>query len=140
MYYYQCVVCLWHRVVANIITALIARVIPSIHVKLIFQLPMCSNAVMMLPCPLHTLIGYDCPFCGMQRSVVALCSGRLYEAFMLNPVVWCLMPYFGVVVMCSFSCKVQQSRVGVWAMKNSTICVVGAILLAWGIVRNVITK
>jgi len=93
---------------------------------------------MMLPCPFHQLTGLDCPFCGMQRSFVELLNGNLIEAFMLNPIIWCLMPYGGIVVMCSVRQQVRMSKIGVWAMSNNTIGIVFIILLLWGILRNIL--
>ena len=38
-----------------------------------------------LPCPLRSLTGLPCPFCGMTRSVTAAIHLRLDEALVLNP-------------------------------------------------------
>lgn len=93
---------------------------------------------MMLPCPLHYFTGLDCPLCGMQRAIVAIFHGNIFEAFMLNPVAWCLMPYFVLATTCSFNSTIKKSTIGVWSMKNSTIFSVIGILAIWGIIRNII--
>ncbi|MCQ2229555.1 MAG: DUF2752 domain-containing protein [Bacteroidales bacterium] len=92
----------------------------------------------MIPCPLHLLTGWECPFCGMQRAIVALYNGNLTEAFMLNPVAWCMMPYMLILVVCSLSDRVRKSRIGVWAMSNKTIFSALGIMAVWGIARNLI--
>jgi hypothetical protein len=38
-----------------------------------------------LPCPLRTLTGVPCPFCGMTRGVTAAAHGDLARALTLNP-------------------------------------------------------
>jgi hypothetical protein len=38
-----------------------------------------------LPCPLRTLTGVPCPFCGMTTSVEATVHGHLGHAFAANP-------------------------------------------------------
>jgi hypothetical protein len=36
-------------------------------------------------CPSRTLLGVDCPFCGMTRSFVAFTDGRVRDAFVFHP-------------------------------------------------------
>lgn len=38
-----------------------------------------------LPCPLRTLTGVPCPFCGMTRSVTAVVHGDVARSLVLNP-------------------------------------------------------
>ena len=38
-----------------------------------------------LPCPLRTVTGVPCPFCGMTRSVTAAVHGDLVHSLVLNP-------------------------------------------------------
>ncbi|HZO70257.1 MAG TPA: DUF2752 domain-containing protein [Kribbellaceae bacterium] len=37
-----------------------------------------------VPCPLHTLTGLDCPFCGSTRMAAALLRGDLHAAWGFN--------------------------------------------------------
>lgn len=39
----------------------------------------------MLPCFYKKFLGFECPGCGMQRSIIALFRGELYESFLLYP-------------------------------------------------------
>ncbi len=39
----------------------------------------------MLTCPSRKWLHMDCPGCGMQRSIIALFRGHIYESFLLHP-------------------------------------------------------
>jgi hypothetical protein len=38
-----------------------------------------------LACPYKSILGLDCPGCGMQRSFVALLKGNILDSFLLYP-------------------------------------------------------
>jgi hypothetical protein len=38
-----------------------------------------------VPCPLRTLTGVPCPFCGMTRGVTDLVHGDVVHALLMNP-------------------------------------------------------
>jgi hypothetical protein len=40
---------------------------------------------MLLPCALKQLLGFDCPICGYQRSMLLLLKGDLKASFFLYP-------------------------------------------------------
>ncbi|WP_443192779.1 DUF2752 domain-containing protein [Mucilaginibacter sp. KACC 22063] len=39
----------------------------------------------LIPCPFKRLTGIDCPFCGLQRSIIALLNGNFTQSFKLYP-------------------------------------------------------
>lgn len=39
----------------------------------------------LLPCPIKTIIGIDCPGCGFQRSLLALLQGHWHESYQVYP-------------------------------------------------------
>jgi hypothetical protein len=43
-------------------------------------------------CPFHALTGFLCPGCGMTRALAALLTGRVAQAWRLNPLVFVLLP------------------------------------------------
>lgn len=45
----------------------------------------------MLPCMNKKLFGFDCPGCGLQRSVVHLAKGEFVTAFEMYPAVYGLV-------------------------------------------------
>lgn len=49
----------------------------------------------LLTCPIKQLSGVDCPGCGLQRSVLALLDGNVYQSFQLYPAT---LPLIGLAV------------------------------------------
>ncbi|MBR0036842.1 MAG: DUF2752 domain-containing protein [Bacteroidales bacterium] len=93
----------------------------------------------MLPCPLYTFTHLQCPFCGIQRGLLALAHGDIVAWWNYNPVVWCLIPYFLVLVI-GEAYRPLQSRSWVrFCYSNKVIFTVMGILLLWGVIRNLIT-
>ena len=92
----------------------------------------------MIPCPFHLLTGYDCPFCGGQRLLVALFHGDIVSAFSFNPVLFCLLPYFVLVTAGAFSKRVRRWKLTEKCYSNHAIFAVVAICIVWGVVRNII--
>lgn len=45
----------------------------------------------MLPCMNKKLFGFDCPGCGLQRSVVHLARGEFTAAFEMYPAIYALV-------------------------------------------------
>jgi len=39
----------------------------------------------LIPCPTKHFFGIDCPGCGMQRSIIELLRGNLWESIKLYP-------------------------------------------------------
>jgi hypothetical protein len=39
----------------------------------------------MMPCPYKQHLGVDCPGCGMQRSIIELLKGNLWESIVTYP-------------------------------------------------------
>ncbi len=42
----------------------------------------------MIPCLNKQLFGFDCPGCGLQRSVYLLAEGRFADAFAMFPAIY----------------------------------------------------
>jgi hypothetical protein len=48
----------------------------------------------MIPCPVHQLTGYECPGCGMQRAIIELLKGHVWESILYYPALIPLMLMF----------------------------------------------
>lgn len=65
------------------------------------------------PCPLRTVTGIPCPFCGMTRGVTALVHGQVTDAFTHNPGAF-LIVAMAVVLLIAW--RWQRVRIPVWAV------------------------
>ena len=79
----------------------------------------------MISCPLYKFTGWQCPFCGGQRMLSALLHGNFYDAFVLNPFLFCSIPLFIIYLFCH---KLLTD-------KFILIYIISALL--WGIFRNI---
>ncbi|PKA96903.1 uncharacterized protein DUF2752 [Flavobacteriaceae bacterium MAR_2009_75] len=57
----------------------------------------------MLPCFTKKLWGFDCPGCGLQRSMLFLIKGDFGSAFEMYPAIYVLLPLLLLLVLDSFS-------------------------------------
>ncbi len=81
----------------------------------------------MLICPFHWLTGLNCPLCGAQRMAVALLHGHVGEAFWLNPALMVGVPVAAAYWLWRREVTPGAAFAGV------------ALLLAWGVVRNILS-
>jgi len=91
---------------------------------------------MLLPCPFHSITGLDCPFCGGQRMLIELMHGNILEAFSLNPVLFCLLPYIVVYAISGITKGGRESKIFRWCSQNKVVFTVIGIFVLWGIIRN----
>lgn len=87
-------------------------------------------------CIFHTLTGFDCPACGVQRVVHSLLHGNFVKAFFLNPFLVIAVPYLVIVAITTFVKSeviaplrnIAQHRYVIWGYV--------VIFFLWWIVRN----
>jgi len=48
----------------------------------------------MLPCFTKQLLGFDCPGCGLQRSLLFLVKGEFVSAFLMYPAIYSMLALF----------------------------------------------
>lgn len=77
----------------------------------------------MLPCPVKSLFGVDCPGCGMQRSFIELIRGNIGDSFLLYPA---LIPVMLMMILLFAHLIIKFDKGGIW-LKN--IFIVNAILI-----------
>lgn len=68
------------------------------------------------PCITHIIFGIDCPFCGFQRSFIALISGNLSASIAYFPA---LIPLLITAVVSVISLKIRNSyfkQIVVWML------------------------
>ena len=79
----------------------------------------------LLPCPFKYLTGVDCPGCGFQRAVMALCKGNLAQSVYFYPAAIPLLLLFIYGMADSFY-KLDNSK-GI--IKKTSFVIAGSIVL-----------
>ena len=81
-----------------------------------------------LACPLRTVTGIPCPFCGMTRAVVAVAHGHLVDSLRFNPA--------GIVVALLAIALVAGLRIDRLRLPLWLVGTLVALLWAWNIGFN----
>lgn len=88
-----------------------------------------------IPCPFRLLTGLKCPGCGVTTMLVDLMKLDVLGAFEANPVLlFLLAPSFLLIVLLEWKGKKSKA---VRVLCTVLLSLVIAILIAWGIVRNI---
>jgi len=53
----------------------------------------------MIPCPVHQLTGYECPGCGMQRAIIELLKGNIWDSIIHYPALIPLIIMFIILIL-----------------------------------------
>ena len=89
-----------------------------------------------LPCLLKAITGYDCPFCGFQRSVWALMRGDFVDAFLYNPYLYIISPYIILLLLCVFGIIPREGRLCRALYSRTSIIIAATLSISWWILRN----
>lgn len=94
---------------------------------------------LMLQCPLYSLTGWECPFCGTQRMVRALLHCRWIEALDYNCLMVVALPLFFVggfrLLFPDFASRHPRITLAMFFTDRAMLFYV-FLLLLWGILRN----
>ncbi len=90
-----------------------------------------------LPCLFHRLTGFYCSGCGITRMFLHILKGEWTKAFSSNCVVFCLLPFFGVGYLRHVYRYVRWNKKGLSRTENILCYIVIAILIVFGIIRNI---
>ena len=79
----------------------------------------------MLPCAYKSLLGFDCPACGAQRSFVLLLKGDMRNSFIMYPP---LIPVLlvGLLWLLYF---VKPGLASAYFVKRTSLLVLGVVLI-----------
>lgn len=90
-----------------------------------------------LPCVFSLVTGLYCPGCGVSRMCIAIIQLDFKAAFGYNQLIFCLLPFF---VYESISCAIKYVKTGTTYLGkgyNLVWCIVGILVLLFGIFRNI---
>lgn len=93
-----------------------------------------------IPCQFTKYSGLQCPGCGVTRMCLALLRLDFTAAFGYNPVIFCLLPVFGILF---GRMSVSYVEKGKWEEeKLDKLLIMGIILLLviWTFWRNVLSS
>lgn len=90
-----------------------------------------------LKCLIKALTGYDCPFCGFQRSVLALIRGDFVVAFNYNPFIYIISPYLILLILCVIRVIPPESKLCKVLYSHWSIAAAAVVTIAWTIFRNI---
>ena len=77
----------------------------------------------MLPCFTKKLFGFDCPGCGLQRSVTFLIQGDFVAAFELYPAIYTIVPLFAFLLADAFL-KIKYANKIIIALMTSSVALI----------------
>lgn len=89
-----------------------------------------------LPCPFHALTGLLCPGCGVTRMGLRLLQGDIFGAFSANPVLFCLLPFLFALLGVHLTRYVKTGEGKAPKWEERCWLTLAAVLLVWGVVRN----
>lgn len=81
----------------------------------------------LLPCHFKQLTGLDCLGCGMQRSLLALIRGDLWQSISLFPA---LIPFLFTTIFALIHLKAKFSF-GAWVIRWGFISTISIMVLAY---------
>jgi hypothetical protein len=81
----------------------------------------------LMVCPYRSLTGYDCPGCGMQRSVIELLKGNFIHSFQFYPA---LLPVFFTLILTGFHLKFKLKN-GAAYVKYSFLFTVTIVVISY---------
>lgn len=83
----------------------------------------------MLPCLSKQVLGFDCPGCGLQRSVVLLLQGDFGAAFQMYPAIYAIMFLLGFLLVDHFVQIRHNNKITIFLMVSSVALILGNYIL-----------
>ena len=83
----------------------------------------------MLPSLSKQFLGFDCPGCGLQRSVVFLLQGDFMAAFKMYPAIYAILLLFGFLLVDRLIRVRHSSKITVFLMLSSLVLILGNYIL-----------
>ena len=77
----------------------------------------------MLPCLSKQVLGFDCPGCGMQRSVALLLQGEFLAAFKMYPAIYTIIGLFSFLAFDYFMKVKYANKISITLMIASVVLI-----------------
>ncbi len=86
----------------------------------------------MLPCMNKQVLGFECPGCGIQRSVTLVSEGKFVDGFLMYPAIYTLS-LLGIVILVSVFYKFKYSTKII-----SILAIISIVLILTNFIYNLI--
>lgn len=83
----------------------------------------------MLPCLTKQFLGFECPGCGLQRSVAFLLQGDFVAAFKMYPAIYPILLLFGFLLLDNFVKVRHDNKITIFLMVSSVALILGNFIL-----------
>lgn len=100
-----------------------------------------AHSPFSLTCPMKSFTGLSCPFCGVQRAAHAILNGHFQQAIRFNYLIVPATVYLVIMTMAYYELLFSPTfakRLRHILTSNLSVFFIFAVLIAWGILRNVI--
>ncbi|WP_238719101.1 DUF2752 domain-containing protein [Pelagihabitans pacificus] len=77
----------------------------------------------MLPCFSKRILGFECPGCGLQRSIAFLIRGEFEAAFHIYPAIYAMIPLVVFLIANSFF-KIKYASIVIKTLMISTVVLI----------------
>lgn len=85
-------------------------------------------------CPIHEILGLECPGCGGTRMALALLELDFYQAFRYNPFLFIALPICGIIYVWQMFTYIKSNKL--WSKLDIFLIIYAIALCAFGIIRN----
>lgn len=89
-----------------------------------------------VPCIINLITGYKCPGCGVSRMCMALMRLDVEAAYNYNKVLFLLLPVLLAVFSYQLYRYVRYDNTKLTKVQSAILYIAVALLVIWGIVRN----
>jgi len=83
----------------------------------------------MLPCFTKKIFGFDCPGCGLQRSLAFLAHGDFVAAFKMYPAIYAILLLLGFLLLDQYVKIKYNNKIIIFLMVSSVAMILGNYIL-----------
>ncbi len=91
-----------------------------------------------IPCVFRLITGLRCPGCGVTRMCICILHGDFAGAVRENMAVFCMLPAFALLLITRSVDYVRTGRRSLFRWENVMAWIMIAVLLAFGVIRNIL--